>query len=231
MGKKWTEYETKYLIENYGKILIKEICLNLSRPYGQVIHKARKLGMKSNLRYINNRSEAIKTIAKIERKGYCLAGKYKNNSTKTKFKCHCGNVFVCVPQNILTNNVSSCGCKKGFTQRKGTDYVSLSYFNRALYGAKIRLLDFSVSIQYINDLFVKQNFRCALSGIKLTSGYKVEQTASLDRIDNTKGYIDGNVQWIHKDINLMKHIMDQELFINYCKQIGEFNAYKSKLPD
>ena len=29
-------------------------------------------------------------------------------------------------------------------------------------------------------------------------------TASLDRIDSTKGYVRGNIQWVHKDINWFK---------------------------
>lgn len=47
-----------------------------------------------------------------------------------------------------------------------------------------------------------------------------ETTASLDRIVSTKGYVEGNVQWVCKMVNIMKNVYDQEDFINMCKKIG-----------
>jgi len=47
-------------------------------------------------------------------------------------------------------------------------------------------------------------------------------TASLDRIDNNKGYIKGNVQWVLKDINKMKNIHTQDYFIELCKLVWEY---------
>jgi len=41
-------------------------------------------------------------------------------------------------------------------------------------------------------------------------------TASLDRIDSSKGYIEGNVQWVHKMVNMSKQQYTQEEFINMC---------------
>jgi hypothetical protein len=46
-------------------------------------------------------------------------------------------------------------------------------------------------------------------------------TASLDRIDSSKGYFKGNVQWIHKDLNVMKMDLTEEKFIDYCKLVYE----------
>jgi hypothetical protein len=48
-------------------------------------------------------------------------------------------------------------------------------------------------------------------------------TASLDRIDSSKGYVIDNVQWLHRDINMMKQRFSQEYFINICKHIAENN--------
>ena len=42
---------------------------------------------------------------------------------------------------------------------------------------------------------------------------------SLDRIDSNNGYVEGNVQWVHKDVNMMKKDYNQEYFINICKLI------------
>lgn len=43
--------------------------------------------------------------------------------------------------------------------------------------------------------------------------------ASLDRIDSSQGYIKGNVQWVHKDINKMKFDLSQDRFLELCNII------------
>lgn len=67
----------------------------------------------------------------------------------------------------------------------------------------------------------------ALSGLKIElSINRKNQTASLDRIDSSKGYIEGNVQWLHKDINQMKINFNQKDFIKYCKLIAKNNGFR-----
>jgi len=33
----------------------------------------------------------------------------------------------------------------------------------------------------------------------------------------------GNVQWVHKDINLMKGCLDQVEFVNLCREVTTHN--------
>jgi hypothetical protein len=84
----------------------------------------------------------------------------------------------------------------------------------------------------LEKLFEKQNRKCALSNMKIRlsrntchkySTYE-EQTASLDRINNNQGYIESNVQWVHKHINRMKWQHDIENFVNLCKKVVEHAA-------
>lgn len=65
----------------------------------------------------------------------------------------------------------------------------------------------------------------AIAGVELvvSNPTKVNGNASLDRIDNTKGYVAGNIQWVHKAINLMKLDLVQKDFINWCKKVAENN--------
>ena len=69
------------------------------------------------------------------------------------------------------------------------------------------------------ELFLKQNRKCALTGqsiffAKTTREHDSKQTtASLDRIDSNNGYIEGNVQWVHKKLNMMKQAMPDQEFI------------------
>lgn len=97
--------------------------------------------------------------------------------------------------------------------------------------------EFNITIEYIWELFVKQERKCALSGVELSmectgKACKLAETntrtASLDRIDSSKGYVEGNVQWIHKEINIMKNNTLQSRFIDWCKLIAKHdeNRYK-----
>ena len=66
---------------------------------------------------------------------------------------------------------------------------------------------------------------CALSGEELSFGVgRMRGTASLDRIDSSKGYVKGNVQWVHKDVNFMKRTLNQQTFVNWCKKITNNNG-------
>lgn len=87
-----------------------------------------------------------------------------------------------------------------------------------------RGLVFNVSIEYCWDLFIKQNKQCALSGQEIEINYKSRHiTASLDRIDNDKGYVTDNVQWVHRKVNFMKQNMKEEEFFHFCKLIVKYN--------
>ena len=55
--------------------------------------------------------------------------------------------------------------------------------------------------------------------------YPVKRTASLDRIDSEKGYVAGNVHWVHKTVNKMKMEFSVDDFVSVCKEVAE---HKSK---
>jgi hypothetical protein len=94
----------------------------------------------------------------------------------------------------------------------------------------------NVSVGEAWDLFLKQDKKCALSGLPLTiSGASRYNTASVDRIDSSRGYELDNIQWVHKDINFMKRTYSQDYFIGMCKMVSEkeerLDTYKGKKVD
>lgn len=95
--------------------------------------------------------------------------------------------------------------------------------------AESRGIEFKLTIEQIWDLFLKQNRKCKLSGLELKfkKSHKETNTASLDRIDSKKDYEIDNVQWVHKDVNIMKQDMSDENFIYYCGKVYE-NSLKNK---
>jgi hypothetical protein len=83
-------------------------------------------------------------------------------------------------------------------------------------------LEVSIDIEYAWNLFLLQDRRCVLSGRTLIIESWPNQTASLDRIDSTRGYVVGNVQWIHKDLQAMKMNFAQEEFVKICEEIVRY---------
>lgn len=106
-------------------------------------------------------------------------------------------------------------CWSGFEQISGETWYGIKRH------AKDRNIEFNINLEFAWNLFLKQEKKCALSGLEISFGKtnKISNSASLDRIDSSKGYIEGNVQWVHKDINIMKNKFQQDYFINLCKLI------------
>jgi len=94
-----------------------------------------------------------------------------------------------------------------------------------------KALPFEITIEYAWELFLKQDRRCSISGELLTMWGKINGkytgTASLDRIDSSKGYIEGNVQWVDKKLQHIKRNMKDEDFIAICKKIAAYQTEKS----
>lgn len=131
----------------------------------------------------------------------------------------------------------SCGCKKIELQRKaifeGYGEIYATHWNDIKYSAKQRNLKFDISIEYVWELFIKQGRKCSLTGVPLCFNSRCwiyDGTASLDRIDSSKGYIEGNVQWIHKNINMMKQQYSTELFFDWCKKVVIHNNLLCQKP-
>ena len=147
--------------------------------------------------------------------------------------CDCGNECTTRADAVKSGRVISCGCavqRKGQFMRgpnnpayAGVGDLSGSRFSEIKSGAKKRNIEFKLTKKYLWNLFTKQNKKCALTGEDLWFGrryFPAETNASLDRIDSSKGYIKSNVQWVHKDINRMKHALEQKYFIELCKKVA-----------
>lgn len=105
----------------------------------------------------------------------------------------------------------------------GFGEISGHYWGKIRHSAKSRKIQFNLEIEYCWDLYLKQGGVCALSGIpiKFETCAKeiIEKTASLDRINQSIGYVEGNVQWVHKHVNNMKQYFTDDYFIELCKLV------------
>lgn len=153
------------------------------------------------------------------------------NRVTWECKCICGNIKLLTSNHLKRGRYKSCGCKHRapgvFNPNwKGYGELSKSQWRRYLTHAKEIKVPFKLTIEEMWHLFLKQNRTCALSGLALTFSTKRNGTdgnASLDRIDSSKGYIVGNVQWIDKRFNWMKKDYPVKEFIQLCTLVSDYN--------
>jgi hypothetical protein len=155
--------------------------------------------------------------------------------------CVCGRTTIVHASN-LGRGTKSCGCDKPTPFKSGEKHIKwkghkeisgrfwgiLRSRCKRFGNRRKKLMKFTITKEYVWNLYVQQNGKCALSGMPLTfspsTPDKYDKTASLDRIDSSKGYVKGNVQWVHKDINAMKQAFSDEYFIEMCKNVVDNNT-------
>jgi hypothetical protein len=92
---------------------------------------------------------------------------------------------------------------------------------------KVRNLDFDIDTEYVMQLLVQQQGQCALTGwaLEFTRGGswdgKNPRGATMDRIDNSKGYVRGNIQLVCGLPNVIKGHIDQQTFVDLCKAVAK----------
>lgn len=153
-----------------------------------------------------------------------------------KCKCECGNETNVRTYTLTSGITKTCG---GIHHRTASEHykwngygeISGRYICDIKKHAKQRCVPFTITKKEMWEQFLKQNKSCALTGwpISFCSGKdKYDTTASLDRIDSTKGYIKENIQWVHKDINWFKRDYPQDEFLKLCAAITNHTS-KNKL--
>lgn len=152
----------------------------------------------------------------------------RSGQSKWLCLCDCGTEREIYSSHLLSGASRSCGCNRpsGKNHYKWSGYGDITgnhwnQISRAASGKERRKLEFTITIQYAWELFVKQNGLCALSGLPIKFGGQNNRTASLDRIDSRFGYVPGNVQWVHKHINMMKNSLNQDVFIELCSAVAK----------
>jgi hypothetical protein len=77
----------------------------------------------------------------------------------------------------------------------------------------------AVTAEYLYALFLKQERKCALTGAELVVETNHSLCLSLDQIDASKGYVEGNVQWLAWCVNRAKGDLHMDDFYEMCEII------------
>ena len=119
-----------------------------------------------------------------------------------------GKYFMGYSNKVLDDGVTVPSVWKTF------EVMHNSYMSKAMYNIKFRTekrgetLDPRVTKEYLDSIFPK-DYRCPVFGYKMEWGEDDGRltSPSVDRIDNSKGYVHGNLLWMSRRANLTKGII------------------------
>lgn len=225
----WSEEEICYLKNNFENMRYQDIGKNLGLPESCIKNQTKKLGLKKPQRTLRDVSG--------KRKGniVCIG---RNSDNREYFDCvceKCGIKLVLKSEFFNTSRnrkytTSYCNCKRTRTARTDIGEIKGWFIGKIARNAKSRSMEFTVTAEYLYKILQKQNGICPYSGELLTFANSEKerkyQTASLDRIDSSLGYVENNVQWVHKRVNSMKNDMSENEFIEFVVKI--FNHTKKE---
>lgn len=161
---------------------------------------------------------------------------HKDKRIMYKVRCECGREEIKRKDHVLKGRVTLCKrCASKVTaskypppvRRTGHEGLSGTHYLSIKFGASRRSIPFDLSAQFLWELYLKQDRLCAITNLpiilvnatsKSNPDWKVI-TASLDRIDNTKGYTKDNVWWVHKTMNQLKNNMSMSDLLYWSKLI------------
>lgn len=149
-------------------------------------------------------------------------------------QCDCGEVHSVDKGNVLygvSTGCSRCGRKAGSQNPnwKGHIDIPANLFGILKKSAEVRNIAVDVTMQDLQEAWDIQGGRCAISGMPIFLGGKEKgYTASVDRIRQQEGYTKSNIQWVHKDVNLMKNRFSEDYFFAVCEHVVAYRRSQMK---
>jgi hypothetical protein len=218
--------DKEWLVEQYVRKnrTVKEIAKEIDSDRSWLAKKMKLMGID-----VKSNNIKIDMIGKKYGKLTCISESLKRTKKKFSiyynFVCECGETTISEGYWVRKGRITRCNnCTisgKEHAQWSGYEEISGNWWGRRKRRAESSNLKFEILPEYAWELFVKQNRKCIFSGLELTISLSKEiGTASLDRIDSSKGYVEGNIQWVHKDINFMKQKYSSDYFIKICKLVA-----------
>ncbi len=146
-----------------------------------------------------------------------------NKRTYWRCRCDCGNEIVVVRNNLTRGNTSSCGCLRRGQVAKYTPLEAA--FRRYQLEARRRGKVFELTFEQFELLVLDRCFYCG-SPPSIQMRRTKQERNSIDRKDNSKGYILGNVVTSCWNCNNMKGTFSSEEFIEAARTIADYQESK-----
>lgn len=182
-------------------------------------------------------------------KGICIECNKSEPSNRTKTRFNDKNQLICrkckqykdeddfninkenTARNGRSTECKQCEGKRKRLKREINSIEQINSFlrkllngcrNRVSNGYKNKNITIDIDIEYLISLYYKQQGKCAISGISMTSikgKGKHDTNISIDRIDSAKGYTKDNIQLVCSHVNMMKSNLDIQRLIYFCENI------------
>jgi hypothetical protein len=139
----------------------------------------------------------------------------KNKSTYDGYQKVCKNCF---------SNYNSV--KNGYKKKNNNIKTNLTLYLRnkianIKHRCKLKNIEFNLSDDYINKLFLEQKGLCYFTNIPMVhnEGQHQYNSISIERLDPSIGYIDNNVKLCLFSLNSFKGMMNESEFKSFLKEI------------
>jgi len=121
-----------------------------------------------------------------------------------------------------------------YTYSKLDEYSDFKWYIKvAKKTSKQNNKNFNIDCKYLKELWLKQNGLCPITNQKLElrtyrqNSISHPYSASIDRIDCSKGYIKGNVRFVALIFNYARNIFSDDQVIDFCKKVTEYHTIQS----
>lgn len=157
------------------------------------------------------------------------ASRQKGKGTVWEFRCSCGTTHYSTAGNVNAGRTKSCGClSREEKVGRETPLLPHRFWAKFLKLAERRNLTVEVTAQDLEAQWHRQKGICPYSGRTLTlpktsaDVRNPNYNASVDRIDSSKGYVRGNIQWVLTAVNFMKQNVGHDDFLSLCREIVSY---------
>lgn len=114
------------------------------------------------------------------------------------------------------NNERNKRYRKGPTTLNRACKRIFSYLTRR---CRVKGFDLDISVEYLEELFEKQNGLCLYTNEPLELSAGKVNTLSVDRIDSSKGYVKENIALTTWQVNNCKQDLSLDDFISLCEKV------------
>ena len=121
----------------------------------------------------------------------------------------------------LEARCKDCELNRGLERSVGIEGLLKEKVSSARTRSKKKMQDSDITDEMAFKLLQQQKSLCYYSGILMTGEPGNSDNVSIDRIDSTKPYVNGNIVLCCEAINTMKNELDYLMFLEYCRAIFE----------
>lgn len=155
----------------------------------------------------NRRLAEVNRSKRLGRKNFCTR------------KCQCEDNIEFIPKDKRYH-------PENLRIKTEDSYSDFRWYIKVTTNANKKHHENNLDLEYLRHLWESQDGTCPITGWRLVPrkhNYKEPLTiksASLDRIDNSKGYIQGNVRFVSVMANYARNTFSDEELIEFCKAVA-----------